>query len=311
MNDLLIIIPIYNEENCIAQSYDSIRQISNDCKIMYINDGSTDKSIDIINNLENKDKNIYHITFSKNFGKEAAIFCGLKESTNLNINYVCIMDVDGQDPFELIQKMYNEIINGKCDAVACRRKDRKGEGIIRSYFSRLFYKLMNLLISSNVPEGARDFIMMKLCFRDALLLYNEKCRFFKALYNSIGYDIKWIEYENIHIDGRKSKWSFGALISYAIEGIVSHTNKLLIVSVWFGFVFCIVSFISLLFVFFRTFIFGDKVAGWTSTICIILLCFGLMYLFIGIVGLYISKNYTELKNRPTYIIREKSGHFAT
>ena len=306
MEDLLIIIPIYNEEEYIEKSYNAIRNLSKACKIMYVNDGSTDQSLSIIKKLKEKDNNVYYIMFSRNFGKEAAILCGLRKSIDIKSKYTCIMDVDGQDPFDLIPKMYSDINAGSCEAVACRRIDRKGEGFIRSLLSKIFYKLMRVFTNSNIPEGARDYIMMDNIFRDALLLYNERCRFFKGLYNSIGYSIKWIEYENIHIDGRKSKWSIVSLISYAIEGIASSTNKLLIVSVWVGFIFCLVSFVSLLFVFFRTLLFGDKVQGWTSIICIILFSFGLMYIFIGIVGIYISKNYTELKNRPMYIIKESN-----
>lgn len=306
MNDLLVTIPIYNEENNIEKAYNSIRNISKDCKILFVNDGSIDKSQNIISNLEINDKNLHHVLFSRNFGKESAILCGLNMSVKLNVKYTCVMDCDGQDPFYLLTDMYDRLKSNKFDAVACRRVNRKGESIIRSFFSRMFYKIINKFSNTNIPEGARDYIMMNNTFRDTLLMYKEKCRFFKWLYNSVGYNIDWIEYENIHIDGRKSKWSFMSLFRYAFEGITSSSNVLLNIVTYTGVLSCLISFLLILVIIIRRLVFGDPVQGWASTICIIIFGFGIMYIFMGIIGLYLSKNFIETKNRPMYLIKDSN-----
>ncbi|MDO5564631.1 MAG: glycosyltransferase family 2 protein [Eubacteriales bacterium] len=310
MNKILtIIIPCVNEEKNINIIYDEIIKINFDyninINILFIDDGSKDLSKENIRKLANKDQKVKYVFLSKNFGKEAAIFAGLEKSKELNSNYICIMDCDLQDPPSLLPKMINvleEDIN--YEAVSCKRVNRKGEGVFRSFFSILFYKIMRVCTKVDIPEGARDYLMMREKFRDTLLSHREKNRFFKGLYNSIGFNIKWIEFENVHIDGRNSRWSIMQLFSYALLGIISYSEIPLTIASFTGIILFLASIIGFIFVFIRARIFGDPVAGWPSLVCILLFLFGLQYLFIGILGLYMSKNYKELKNRPIYVLDE-------
>lgn len=310
MKKLTIIIPVFNEENFVKKIYEDIKaSLNGDVSaydILFVNDGSEDNTLNEIKNLVKENENVKYVSLSHNFGKEAAIFAGLENAKKLNSTYTCIMDCDGQDPAYLLPQMISKLDTENIDCVCCRRIDRKGESVVRSGFSSLFYKLINKFTDANIPEGARDYIMMKQIFLDALLKHKEKCRFFKGLYTSIGYDSYWIEFENVKVENRQSRWSFLQLCSYALEGIISSSESLLTISAMTGIVFFILSIVFLFVIFFRALIFGDRVAGWPSLVCMILLLFGMQFIFTGIIGLYLSKNYKELKNRPIYLEKESN-----
>lgn len=296
--NLDIVVPCYNEEKNIRRFYSEIDKVLTDdvdWRIIYVNDGSKDNTLNEIKKLE-KAK---YISFSRNFGKEAAIYAGLKNTT---AEYVILMDVDLQDPPSLIPEMFEYIDD--YDIVATRRVTRTGEPKIRSFFARRFYRIMNRLSNIELVDGARDFRLMKRYVVDSVLELNEINRFSKGIFQWVGFDTKWIEYENIQRAEGETSWSFWQLFKYSIEGIVSFTVAPLYLSTIIGIIFSIISFISILFIVLRTLLFGDPVSGWPSTISIILLIGGIQLFSIGVLGQYLAKTYIETKNRPKYIIKE-------
>lgn len=301
--NLSIIVPCYNEEKSIdlfyEEIYNSLNEINIPYEIIFIDDGSNDNTLNNIKKLPNAK----FISFSRNFGKEAALYAGLK---NCNGEYVVIMDVDLQDPPSLLPEMYKTLISSNYDIVATRRVSRKGEPIIRSIFARTFYKLINRISNLDLVDGARDYRMMTRQVVDAILQLEEYNRFSKGLFNWIGFKTKWIEYENIERTSGETSWSFWGLFKYSIEGIVGFTTAPLSLSTFFGIFFSIVAFILIIIVVLKNILFGDAVQGWTSTICIILLLGGIQLFSIGILGKYLEKTYTEIKNRPIYIIKESN-----
>ena len=298
--NLEIVAPCYNEEKNIKKFYSELnialdRNIN--WKVIFVDDGSSDNTLEKIKNL--KKDNVKYISFSRNFGKEAAIYAGLKETT---ADYVILMDVDLQDPPSLIPEMISNIDN--YDIVATKRVTRSGEPRIRSFFARQFYKIMNKFSNIELVDGARDFRLMKRYVIDSILELEEYNRFSKGIFQWIGYDTKWIGYENIQRNDGETSWSFWQLLNYSIEGIVSFTVAPLHISTFAGIIFSIISFIAIIFIIIKTLIFGDPVSGWPSTISIILFIGGIQLFTIGILGQYLAKTYIEVKKRPKYIIKE-------
>lgn len=300
---LSIVVPCFNEEENIIIFYEELMQQINtqSYELIFVNDGSKDNTLNNIKKLAKKDSNIKYISFSRNFGKESALYAGLEKSTG---EYVIIMDVDLQDPPCLIPTMINELQNGNFDIVATRRVTRKGEPQIRSFFSRLFYKIMNKISDIKLVEGARDFRVMKRQVVDSILELNEYNRFSKGLFQWIGFETKWLEYENIERKKGETSWSFISLVTYSIEAIVSFTTLPLSISTFLGAIFSIIAFIMILIIIVQNILYSNPVAGWASTICIILLLGGIQLFSIGILGKYLEKTYTETKKRPIYIIKE-------
>lgn len=307
MKKISIIVPCYNEEQAIPFFYDEITKIAEEMKnnfeFIFINDGSKDKTIEVIKEYSKKDKRVKYIHFSRNFGKEAAMLAGLKLSTG---DYVAIMDADLQDPPSLLPQMLNilEDPNNDYDCVGTRRVTRKGEPPIRSLFARMFYKIINKMSKIEMVDGARDYRLMSRQMVDSILELGEYNRYSKGLFQFVGYNTKWLEYENVERVAGETKWSFWKLFLYAIEGIVAFSTAPLAISSIAGILFCIISFIMIIIIIVKTIIFGDPTAGWPSLVCIIFFVSGIQLFCLGIIGQYLSKTYLETKKRPIYIIKE-------
>lgn len=303
MRKLSVICPCFNEEESIGYFYEElIKNISSfDYELIFVDDGSSDNTLNNIKNLVDLDKNVNFISFSRNFGKESAIYAGLELSSG---DYVVLIDVDLQDPPNYIPEMINIVESTDYDIVATRRVSRKGEPIIRSFFARLFYKIINKISNLDLVDGARDYRLMTRQVVDAILDLKEYNRFSKGLFNWVGFKTKWLEYENIERVAGETSWSFWSLFKYSIEGIVGFTTVPLQISTIFGIIFSLLAFIMIIIIVIRNLLYSDPVAGWTSTICIILLLGGIQLFSIGILGKYLEKTYIETKNRPIYIIKE-------
>lgn len=307
MRDLLtIIVPCYNEEEALPFFYEEVskytKNLPTDIELLFINDGSKDKTLDEIKKLHKKDKRVHYISFSRNFGKEAAMYAGLKESKG---DYVVFMDADLQDPPKLLKEMLYSIQNEDYDSVATRRVTRKGEPPIRSFFARLFYKIINKISNANIVDGARDYRMMNRMMADAIIEMGEYNRFSKGIFGWVGFKTKWLAYENVNRVAGETKWSFWKLFKYSLEGITAFSTVPLVLSSILGVLFCFIAFLMIIIIIIRTLIFGDPTSGWPSLVCIIFLVSGLQLFCIGIMGQYLSKTYLETKKRPIYIIKEK------
>ena len=305
---LTVIIPCYNEEENIRYFYEEF--CKNDAyflkhaimyQLIFVDDGSTDRTVTEIKNLHQKDKRVKLLSFSRNFGKEAAIYAGLEHASG---NLVAIMDVDLQDPPSLLPQMIDEIFAG-ADQVVARRTARQGEPRIRSWFAKVFYKILNCFSQTKVMDGARDYRVMNTRVVEAVLSVTEKNRFSKGIFSWVGFNTKWVAYENVQRKYGQTKWSFWQLWKYAFEGLTAYSTALLSMSSFVGVLFCLISFLMIIFVVIRKLIFGDPTAGWPSLVCIILLASGLQLLSIGVIGQYLAKTYMEVKNRPVYIVKEK------
>ena len=300
------IVPCFNEEKVIPIYYDEM-QVSKqeegkiDFEIIFIDDGSKDKTLEVIKKLSEQDECIHYVSFSRNFGKEAAMYAGFEHA---NGEYVVTMDVDLQDPPHLIPEMIRSIEEEGYDSVATRRVTRKGEPPIRSFFARRFYGLINKISDADIVDGARDFRMMKRDMVNAILSMPEYNRFTKGIFGWVGFKTKWIEFENVERAAGETKWSFWKLFRYALEGIIAFSTVPLTIVSLIGVIVCIIAFLFLLFVVIRATIFGDPVAGWPSLICVISFLSGIQLLGIGVVGMYLSKTYLETKKRPIYIKKE-------
>ncbi len=307
MEKISIIVPCYNEEKAVPLFYDELcKNISNFPKeikfeVLFVNDGSNDGTLKVIKDLADKDSKIRYISFSRNFGKESAIYAGLENATG---DYVTLMDADLQDPPSLLLEMYNSIKNEDYDAVGTRRVNRKGEPIIRSLFAKLFYKIIDGLTSFKMVDGARDYVFMKRPVVNAILSMKEYNRYSKGLFSFVGFKVKWLEYKNVERVAGKTKWSFWKLTKYALEGITAFSTVPLILASYIGLLFCIVSFFIIVFIIARTLINGDPTSGWPSLVCILFFLSGIQMFSLGIVGQYLSKTYLEVKQRPIYIIKE-------
>lgn len=307
MEKISIIVPCYNEEKAIPLFYEellkNLKGFSKtvEFEILFINDGSKDDTLKIVKDLANKDSKVKYISFSRNFGKEAAIFAGLENSTG---DYVTLMDADLQDPPSLLKEMYQAVTKEGYDAVGTRRSTRKGEPIIRSFFARLFYKLINKMTSIEMVDGARDYVFMKRIVADAIISLKEYNRYTKGLFSFVGFNVKWIEYENVQRVAGETKWSFWKLTKYALEAITAFSTTPLILASFIGVLFCIISFLLILVIIGKTIIFGDPTSGWPSLVCIIFMLSGIQLFFLGIIGQYLAKTYLEVKQRPIYIIKD-------
>ena len=301
------IVPCFNEEEVIPLYYEEMQKVRKqeegkiDFEIIFIDDGSKDKTLEVIKKLSEQDECIHYVSFSRNFGKEAAMYAGFEHA---NGEYVVTMDVDLQDPPHLIPEMIRCIEEEGYDSVATRRVTRKGEPPIRSFFARRFYGLINKISDADIVDGARDFRMMKRDIVNAILSMPEYNRFTKGIFGWVGFKTKWIEFENVERAAGETKWSFWKLFRYALEGIIAFSTVPLTIVSLIGVVVCIIAFLFLLFVVIRAVIFGDPVAGWPSLICVISFLSGIQLLGIGVVGMYLSKTYLETKKRPIYIKKE-------
>lgn len=306
MKKVSIIVPCYNEAETIPLFFAEISNLqlmvmAYKLEIIFVNDGSTDLSLNIIKKIAKEAQNVKYISFSRNFGKEAAIYAGLQYSQG---EYVAVMDVDLQDPPSLLPEMLQLIKDEGYDSVGTRRVTRKGEPPIRSFFARIFYKLINKISKTEIVDGARDYRLMTRKFVDSLLQLKEYNRFSKGLFNWVGYKTKWIEFENIERVAGETKWSFWKLLIYSLEGIIAFSTIPLMISVIIGLMFCFISFFMMVLITVRTLMFGDSVAGWPSMICLILFIGGIQLFCIGILGSYLAKTYMEVKKRPVYICEE-------
>lgn len=308
MDKISVIVPCYNEEKALPIFYDELNKIIEkdfegiNFEILFVDDGSKDNTLNVIKDLKKKDIRIKYITFSRNFGKEAAILAGLE---NVSGEYVVMMDADMQDPPALLRQMYDIVKNEGYDCAATRRVTRKGEPKIRSFFARQFYKIIDKLTDFEMVDGARDYRFMTKQMADSVATMKEYNRFSKGLFSFVGFKTKWIEYENIERVAGETKWSFWKLFKYAVEGIVAFSTTPLILSSILGVVFCVIAAIAILAIIIKTLIFGDPTSGWPSLVCIIVFVSGVQLLFLGIIGQYMSKMYLEVKKRPIYIIKDK------
>jgi hypothetical protein len=306
MEKISIVVPAYNEEESIPYFYEEInkefKELKQELELIFVDDGSKDKTLDVIKGLT-KDKRVKYISFSRNFGKEAAMWAGLNASTG---DYVTIMDSDLQDPPSLLKEMIRLIKEEGYDIVGTRRVTRKGEPVIRSFFARMFYKIINKMSKVEMVDGARDFRLMTRQVVNSVLSLKEYNRYSKGLFSFVGFKTKWLEYENIQRVAGETKWSFWKLLLYAIDGIVAFTTIPLTIAIAIGFIFCLIAFIMIIVVIVKTLAFGDPTTGWPSLACIIFMVSGIQLLCIGVIGEYLSKMYLEVKNRPIYIVKESN-----
>lgn len=301
-----IVIPCYNEQEAIPYFYREINKISKKMKeefeFIFVNDGSKDNTLITIRRLSKKDTRIKYIDLSRNFGKEAAMLAGLEYSKG---DLVAIMDADLQDPPELLPKMVYYIKKGY-DSVGTRRVTRKGEPLIRSFFARLFYKIINKMSKIEMVDGARDYRLMTRQMVNSIISLKEYNRYSKGLFSFVGYKTKWIEFENVNRVAGETKWNFFKLFLYAVEGIVGYSTLPLTLAALFGVLFCFISMLLIIFIIIRTLVWGDPVAGWPSLVCIMFMIGGIQLFCTGIIGIYLSKTYLETKKRPIYIIKESN-----
>ncbi|WP_444193501.1 glycosyltransferase family 2 protein [Dialister succinatiphilus] len=310
MELLSIVVPCFNEEATIPIFYETVekikKQIPAEVEYCFIDDGSRDRTLPILRELNKKSGGYVHYrSFSRNFGKEAALYAGLKMAKG---DYIVTMDVDLQDPPSLLPEMWKILHDPESDydCVATRRTTRKGEPPIRSFFARLFYRLINELSDTEIVDGARDYRMMTRQMVDAVIHDSEYNRFSKGIFSWVGFHTKWLAYENVERSAGETKLSFWKLFKYSIEGILAYTTVPLYLSSIMGIIMCGVSFLALMFILIRAMIYGDPVAGWPSLVCIITLLGGLVLLALGIMGLYIAKIYLETKKRQIFIVREEA-----
>lgn len=306
MDLITVIVPCYNEQESLPLFYKEIVKVAKKMKevnfeFLFVNDGSKDKTLDILRDLSKKDKRVRYVSFSRNFGKEAAMYAGFENSKG---DYLVVMDADLQDPPSLLPEMFKYIKEEDYDSVATRRVTRKGEPPIRSFFARMFYKIINRISKADIVDGARDYRLMTRQMVDSILSMKEYNRFSKGIFGWVGFKTKWIAYENIERVAGETKWNFWKLFLYSIEGIIAFSTVPLTIASVFGIIFCIIAFLLILFIITKTLLYGDPVAGWPSLVCIIFLVSGVQLFCLGIMGQYLSKTYLETKDRPIYIVKE-------
>ena len=329
---LTIIVPCYNEQEVLPLFVEAITPVRKELvekhelntELLFIDDGSGDKTLELLRDFHEKDASVRYISFSKNFGKEAAILAGLKNSKG---DYAVLMDSDLQHPPALLPQMYSELTNTvsgnnlqgsnnpntkagsyKYDSVAMYRDDRKKEGFFRRHFSSMFFKLMNKLSKLNMVNGATDFRMMSRPMINAIISMPETNRFSKGIFNWVGFNTKWLSFETGERPAGESKWSFGKLISYSFDAILAFSEVPLKICSWLGIIFCLVSFLIGIVHFIKTLIFGDPVAGFPTLYLMMLLLGGIILLFLGIMGQYLARIYLEIKQRPVYIVKESNAN---
>ena len=303
-----IVVPMYNEQESLGILYQELNRVTDTIKdyefeYLFVNDGSKDNTLQEIQKLAAADERVHYVSFSRNFGKEAALYAGL---SNAEGDYIATMDADLQDPPSLLPQMLAMIESQNCDNVATRRVNRKGEPPIRSFFARCFYKLMRRLSNIDIADGARDYRLMSRAMVDSILSVTEYNRFSKGIFAWVGYETKWLEFENVERSAGETKWSFWKLVRYSIDGIINFSNTPLQISSYLGMILTIVSFIAIIIEVIRALVFGDPVAGWPSLVCIITFIGGIELFCMGIMGQYIAKTYMEVKHRPHYIVKESN-----
>ena len=307
MDKISVIVSCYNEEESLPLFYKEMERVRKqdfegiDFEYIFVNDGSKDNTLKEMKELRQNDKKVRYISFSRNFGKEAAMLAGLEAATG---DYITLMDADLQDPPALLRQMYDYIKNEGYDCVGTRRVTRKGEPAIRSFFARMFYKIINKLSKVEMVDGARDYRLMTKQMVEAIISMKEYNRYSKGLFSFVGFNTKWIEYENVERVAGETKWSFWKLFKYAIEGITAFSTTPLIIASVLGLVFCLVAFLLIILIIVKTLIYGDPTSGWPSMICVIFFVSGVQLFSLGIIGQYLSKTYLEVKHRPIYIIKE-------
>ena len=305
---LSVIVPCYNEEENVPYFYEELMKLTPffeekklTLELIYVDDGSKDGTVSEVKKLNEKDDRVKLVSFSRNFGKEAAIYAGFSKSKG---DYVVMMDADLQDPPSLLPKMFRYIEEGY-DSVATRRVSRKGEPVIRSFFARLFYKLINKISKTDIVDGARDYRLMTRQVVDAILSIGEYNRFSKGIFGWVGFNTKWVEYENVERTKGETKWSFWGLFLYSIEGIIAFSTAPLAVASVLGVLFCVIAFVIIITIIVRSLFWQDPTSGWPSLVCIISMVSGVQLLCLGILGQYMSKTYLEVKHRPIYLVKEE------
>lgn len=302
-----IIVPCYNEQEALPLFHKEVSRVLQEMgesyELIFVNDGSRDSTLSVMRTLAEEDDHIVYLSFSRNFGKESAMYAGF---CNARGDYVAVMDADLQDPPALLPEMFALLQSGEYDSVATRRETRAGEPPIRSWFARRFYKLINRISDADIVDGARDFRLMRRSMVDAILSMSEYNRFSKGIFGWVGFRTYWLPYENVERVAGQTKWNFWGLCKYAIDGIIDFSQAPLSMASWFGIGMTACSVFALLFIIIRRLVWGDPVAGWASTICTILLIGGLQLFFLGIIGQYIAKIYLETKHRPHFIVSESN-----
>ncbi len=305
---LSVIVPCYNEEENVPYFYEELMKLTPffeekklTLELIYVDDGSKDGTVGEVKKLNEKDDRVKLVSFSRNFGKESAIYAGFRKSKG---DYVVMMDADLQDPPSLLPEMFQYIEEGY-DSVATRRVSRKGEPVIRSFFARMFYKLINKISKTDIVDGARDYRLMTRQVVDAILSLGEYNRFSKGIFGWVGFNTKWVEYENVERTKGETKWSFWGLFLYSIEGIIAFSTAPLAVASVLGVLFCVIAFVIIITIIVRSLFWQDPTSGWPSLVCIISMVSGVQLLCLGILGQYVSKTYLEVKHRPIYLVKEE------
>lgn len=307
MKKISIVVPCYNEEESLPLFYKAVDKITDKMKkkatfeFVFVNDGSRDKTLEILRDLAKKDNRVRYISFSRNFGKEAGMFAGLENATG---DYVTTMDADLQDPPELLEEMFDTLESGEYDCCATKSTSRNGYSFFRKLFTGWFYKIIGKLSKTEMVPGARDFRLMTRKMVDAVISMKEYNRYSKGLFSFVGFRTKWIEFENQERVAGTTKWNFWKLFTYAIDGIVGFSTQPLLIAAFLGVLFCLIAFIMIVVIVVKTLAFGDPVSGWPSLACIIFLVGGVNLFCTGIIGEYLAKVYLEVKNRPIYIVAE-------
>ena len=306
MKKISVIVSCYNEEEALPLFYEEMSRVMAEMKkyqfeLIFVNDGSKDNTLEVIKKLQKEDERVRFVSFSRNFGKEAAMLAGLDYSVG---DYVTLMDADLQDPPKMLPEMVKFIEEEGYDCVGTRRVTRKGEPPIRSFFARRFYKIINRMSKVEMVDGARDYRLMTRQMVDSIIGCREYNRYSKGLWSFVGFKTKWLEFENVERVAGETKWSFWKLFKYAIEGIVAFTTAPLTIAAFLGILFCFIAFIMIIVIICKTLIWGDPVGGWPSLSCIIIFVSGIQLFFMGIFGEYLAKTYLETKNRPIYIVKE-------
>ncbi|MBQ6660634.1 MAG: glycosyltransferase family 2 protein [Lachnospiraceae bacterium] len=311
---LSIVVPCYNEESVLDAFYEEITKTAEsvrdlaECEFLFVDDGSKDSTLEILKRLSEKDERVSYISFSRNFGKESGIYAGLSNAVG---DYVVLMDADLQHPPCYIPEMLQTLLTGEYDSVAMRRVDREGEGKVRSWFSKMFYKFNKKISGVDIVEGATDYRMMTRQMVNAVLDMPEYNRFTKGIFAWVGFRTKWIGYHNVERAAGETKWSFGSLVKYSINGIVSFSTVPLAVSSFLGVIFCFFAFLMMIWLVIKTLVFGNSVSGYPTIVTLILFMSGLQLMMFGVLGQYVSRSYMEGKHRPIYIAREKKVKSAT
>lgn len=316
MKILSIVVPCYNEEASLPYFWDVIKKEADilmnsfdfGIEVVFIDDGSRDNTLKLLRQYALEDKRVRYLSFSRNFGKEAAMYAGLREARG---GYVAVMDADLQDPPDLLPEMLKALQSGEYDCAATRRSTRKGEPLIRSWFAKQFYRIINRLSDTAIVDGARDFRLMTRQMVDAILSVGEYNRFSKGIFSWVGFRTKWFEYENIERVAGKTTWSFWKLLLYSIDGIVAYSTIPLSIASVFGIILCIISLIWMIKIIIGTLIWGNPVAGFPTLACLLLFIGGSIQLSLGIIGQYLAKTYLEAKRRPIYLIAETEKNIST